>query len=128
MEWSQTYPGCTSMVPAARAFVRGMLGDSPRRHDAELVTAELVANSLRHTPSGDGGEVTVTVAVAPGRARIAVRDSGDGTRWQPFSGLPVDEDDHGRGLFIVFAHADKVGHDADADGQTMWAELTWSEQ
>lgn len=125
MEWSQTYPGCTSMVPAARAFVRGMLSDSPRQRDAELIASELVGNSMRHTPSGDGGEVTVTVAVEPGRARIAVHDAGAGD-WQSIPGLPSDEDDHGRGLLIVYQTADKVGHDVSEDGQTMWAELAWS--
>lgn len=127
MEWNQTYPGCASMVPAARAFVRAMVGGSPRREDAELITAELVANSLRHTPSGDGGEVTVIVKVAPGRARIAVHDSGDGRQWRPVPRIPGDEDDHGRGLLVVYSLADKVGHDADAGGQTMWVELTWTD-
>ncbi|GAA4393485.1 ATP-binding protein [Actinomadura verrucosospora] len=128
MEWSQTYPGCVSMVPVARAFVRAMVRKSPRREDAELIAAELVVNSLRHTPSGDGGEVTMLVKVAPGRARIAVHDSGDGRQWHPVPCIPEDEDGHGRGLLIVYSLADRVGHDADADGQTMWAELTWSDQ
>ncbi|NDU74060.1 ATP-binding protein [Actinomadura sp. DSM 109109] len=125
MEWSQTYPGCASMVPAARAFVRAMLSGSPRREDAELITAELVANSLRHTPSG---EVAVIVRVAAGRARIAVHDSGDGRQWHPVPRVPGDGEGHGRGLLIVYSLAEKVGHDADADGQTMWAELTWTDQ
>lgn len=128
MEWSQTYPGSASMVPVARAFVRAMLDDCPRQRDAELIVTELVANSLRYTPSGDGGEVTVTVTAEPGRARIAVHDSGDGRQWHPVHGIPEEEDDHGRGLSVVYAYADRVGHDADANGQTMWAELTWTEQ
>ena len=123
MEWSQTYPGLPSMVPAARAFVRGMLAHTPRWGDAELITSELVGNSLRHTASG---EVSVTVEVEPGRARISVRDAGDGTDWRPLPDVPADEDDHGRGLLIVYQYADKVGHDAADDGQTMWAELLWS--
>ncbi|MFG2085129.1 MULTISPECIES: ATP-binding protein [unclassified Spirillospora] len=125
MKWSQTYPGRPCMVPAARAFVRGMLADSPRGRDAELIASELVGNSLRHTASGDGGEVTVTVEVEPGHARITVRDAGAGD-WQPLPGVPPDEDDHGRGLLIVYHTADKIGHDVTEDGQTTWAELTWS--
>ena len=125
MEWSQTYPGCPSMVPAARAFVRAMLADCPRWRDAELIASELVGNSLRHTASGDGGEITVTVEVESGHARIAVHDAGAGD-WQPFPGDPSDEADHGRGLLIAYQIADKIGHDVTKDGQTMWAELTWS--
>ncbi|SNR91738.1 ATP-binding protein [Actinomadura mexicana] len=40
----------------------------------------------------------------------------------------MEEDDHGRGLLVVYTYADKVGHDASAGGRTMWAELTWNEQ
>ena len=128
MEWSQTYPGSASMVPAARAFVRAMLDDCPRQRDAELITTELVANSLRYTTGTRSSEITVTVTTGPGRARIAVHDSGDSRQWHPVHGIPEEEDDHGRGLSVVYASADKVGHDADANGQTMWAELTWSTQ
>lgn len=126
MEWSQTYPGCTSMVPAARAFVRGMLRDTPRLRDAELVATELASNAIRHTPSGDGGEFTVTVEVEPGHARIAVHDAGNGD-WESLPGVPSDEDDHGRGLLIVYRTADKIGHDVTEDGQVLWAELAWGD-
>lgn len=124
MEWSQTYPGRTSMVPAARAFVRGMLPDSPRAADAELIAAELVANSIRHTPSGGDGEITITVAAENNRARIAVSDSGTGAWSRPPNTETLG--DYGRGLILVDAIADKVGHDVTDTGQTMWAELTWS--
>lgn len=126
MEWTQTYPGLPSMVPAIRAFVRGLLGDTPRTDDAELVACELVTNSLRHTPSGaDGGNVAVTVTVRPGFARIAVSDSGTGVWATPPT--PDDIAEYGRGLLIVSTHADKFGHDADGDGQTAWAEFEWRE-
>jgi anti-sigma regulatory factor (Ser/Thr protein kinase) len=124
MEWSQTYPGLLAMVPATRAFVRGLLAGTPRVDDAETVIAEFAANALQHTPSGKpGGAFTVTVTVQPGWARIAVSDPGDGG----WSRVPADESlgDYGRGLILVEAVADKVGHDVHDDGQTVWAELTW---
>ncbi|WP_267900383.1 ATP-binding protein [Actinomadura spongiicola] len=113
------------MVPAIRAYVRGLLTDSPRVDDAELVVAELAANSLQHTPSGEGGHLSVTVEVGPGRTRIAVSDSGAGDWSRPDATETLG--DYGRGLILVDALADKVGHDITATGQTMWAELTWTE-
>ena len=126
MEWTQTYPGLPFMVPAVRSYVRGLLNGSPKQADAELIASELVGNAIRHTPSGGpGGQVAITVAIRPGWARIAVSDAGTGewTRPTPAEALG----DYGRGLVLVDALADKVGHDVSEDGQTMWAELTWSE-
>ncbi|GAA3965968.1 ATP-binding protein [Actinomadura viridis] len=128
MVWSQTYPGHKVMVPAARAFVRAMLNGVPRTDDAELVAAELVANSLRHTPSGQaGGSFEVSVSVRRGWARIAVSDEGAGD-WRPCADRPADDEEYGRGLLIIEAYADKVGHDVGGRGQTMWAEFTWPDE
>jgi anti-sigma regulatory factor (Ser/Thr protein kinase) len=124
MEWSQTYPGLASMVPAIRAFVRAMLINCPRLDDAELITSELATNSLRHTPSSDGGDLTVTVTTEPGFARIAVTDQGEGGWKRPIS-VSGEGEENGRGLWIVDFLADKVGHEIAEDGQTMWAELNW---
>ncbi|KAB2348359.1 ATP-binding protein [Actinomadura rudentiformis] len=125
MEWTLTYPGLPAMVPAARAFVRAMLEETPRAEDVELVTSELVANSLRHTPAGlSGGTFTVAVTVRHGWARVAVTDSGSGD-WRHAASRPGDDEEYGRGLLIVEVCADKAGHDVAEDGQTMWAEFTW---
>lgn len=125
MEWTQTYPGHPSMVPAVRAFVRAIMDDSPRGPDAESVVAELAANSIEHTPSGGpGGVITLAVAVRPGWARVAVSDAGTGAWTRPAA--PDAVGDYGRGLVLVDAFADKVGHDVHGEGQTMWAEFGWS--
>lgn len=124
METSVTFPGLPAIVPSARRFVCGILAGSPRAEDMELITAELVSNAIRHTPSGqDGGEFTLRVRAEPGWARLEVFDTGTG-EW----GGPRDasyEDEYGRGLAIVAALADKLGHDVRAGGQTVWAEITW---
>ena len=124
METSVTFPGVVAIVPAARLFVRGILADSPRAADAELIAAELVTNAIRHTPSGEpGGQFTVSIWSKPGWTRIEVADDG-ASQWHP---LPGDtEDEYGRGLTIVAALAERFGHDADSSGaQTAWAEVTW---
>ena len=124
METAVTFPGLPAIVPSARRFVRGILAGSPRAGDLELITAELASNAIRHTPSGqEGGEFTVTVRTEPGWARIEVSDSGTGEWSAPQDGTLDDE--YGRGLAIVAALADKLGHDIRAGGQTVWAEINW---
>ena len=127
METSVTFPGLPAIVPSARRFVRGILADSPRAEDMELITAELASNAIRHTPSGqDGGEFTLTVRAEPGWARIEVSDTGTGEWAGPRDA--ADDDEYGRGLAIVAALADKLGHHVRADGQTVWAEINWQER
>jgi anti-sigma regulatory factor (Ser/Thr protein kinase) len=104
--------------------VRGILVGSPRAEDVELITAELVSNAIRHTPSGqDGGEFTLTVRTEPGWARVEVSDAGTGEWNGPRDAS--EDDEYGRGLAIVAALADKFGHDVRAGGQTVWAEVAW---
>jgi|HubBroStandDraft_6_1064221.scaffolds.fasta_scaffold815811_1 anti-sigma regulatory factor (Ser/Thr protein kinase) len=124
MDTAVTFPGLPAIVPSARRFVRGILGDSPRVDDMELIASELITNSIRHTPSGgDGGEFTVTVRTGPSWARVEVSDAGTG-QWHPHDGGRPD-DEYGRGLAIIAMLADKFGHDATPGGQTLWAEVHW---
>lgn len=124
METSVTFPGLPAIVPSARRFVRGILGDSPRTEDMELIASELIGNAILHSPSGqDGGQFTVTVRTGDGWARVEVSDTGTG-EWHPPEGSELDAE-YGRGLAIVAALADKFGHDVTLDGQTMWAQVGW---
>ena len=114
METSVTFPGVAAIVPAARRYVPGILADSPRVDDAELIAAELAANAIRHTPSGHaGGQFTVSIWSKPGWARIEVADGSAG-QWHPLRGDTNDE--YGRGLAIVAALADRLGHDVTSGG------------
>jgi anti-sigma regulatory factor (Ser/Thr protein kinase) len=81
VETSVTFPGLPAIVPSARRFVRGILARSPRTDDMELITAELVSNAIRHTPSGrDGGEFTLTVRTGSGPRLAAPRAYGPSRR------------------------------------------------
>ena len=126
METAVTFPGLPAIVPSVRKFVRGILVDSPCGEDMELIAAELVGNAIRHSPAGqDGGEFTVTVRTGQGWARIEVSDTGTG-EWNAPQSADLDAE-YGRGLAIVAALADKLGHDITASGQTIWAETAWTE-
>ena len=124
MDWRVSVPGVPAVVGIARRLVRAALDGSPRADDAELIVSELVTNAIRHTPSGDtDASVSVRITHGPGWARIEVRDLGDAHWARP--ALTGDQDEHGRGLAIVAALADKAGHAPENGGQVSWAELSW---
>jgi serine/threonine-protein kinase RsbW len=126
VETAVTFPGLPAIVPSVRKFVRGILADSPRAEDMELIVAELASNAIRHSPAGqDEGEFTVTVRTGRGWGRIEISDAGTG-EWHAPQGADLDAE-YGRGLAIVAALADKLGHDITATGQTVWAEVGWTE-
>jgi anti-sigma regulatory factor (Ser/Thr protein kinase) len=105
----RVFPGRADQAGQARRWVRALLpeGCELAADDAELVLAELFANAIRHTRSGDEGG-TVTVAVDAG-GFIHVHDLG--TVGQPACpGLAAAAPDglrllevSGRGLPIVAA-------------------------
>ena len=119
-----TYPGRADQVRHVRRAIARHLAGCPAADDAVLIASELASNAIRHTPSGqDGGEFTLTVRTEPGWARVEVSDAGTG-EWSPPRG-GSDDEEYGRGLAIVAALADKLGHDIRASGQTVWAEVIW---
>lgn len=123
-QWTQTYPGIPSMVPVARAFVRAMFVGSPHADDAELVVSEFATNSLLHTASST---IRVDVQSKPGWARIAVADQGSLADWRREDTVDEALDEHGRGLLLVDALADRWGYEVGDSGQMMWAEFVWTE-
>jgi len=68
--------------------------------------------------------LTITIRSGTGWARIEVSDIGTG-EWHPQPGDGEPGAEYGRGLAIIGAVADNVGHDVQSDGQTLWAEVAW---
>jgi anti-sigma regulatory factor (Ser/Thr protein kinase) len=108
--------------------VRVVLGDRhPLLADIALGVSELATNAIQHTPSGDGGKVTVRL-VAVGRL-IRLEVTNDGTTGS--GPLARDDDDaadaddaeNGRGLLIVAAIASTWGVVEDTVTTTVWAEF-----
>src|SRR5258708_5909662 len=83
--------------------------ESPERLcKIELVTSELVTNSILHSRSGDSGKVTVLVIDLGARVRVEVVDEGsdkDAHMRSAEAGLA----DHGRGLWLVQQFASSWG-------------------
>ena len=84
-------PGDPAFCPDLRGRIRRSLTGFPHAAaDAELVVAELFANACRHSLSGDGGKVTVTLAgLRTGLVLVTVTDQGP--RPDPATGRPASQ-------------------------------------
>ncbi|MDT0327607.1 ATP-binding protein [Nocardiopsis lambiniae] len=125
------FPGLPGQIAYARRFVARHLGDCPDPTTATLLTSELATNAITHSASGrETGKFEVCVHRAPGWARVEVRDLGNLKETpRPQHRDPYDTAEHGRGLDLVEALADKWGSEARQDGmgRQVWFELTWEE-
>ncbi|MGP3970879.1 ATP-binding protein [Streptomyces sp. 6N223] len=89
--------------------------------NAQLVVSELVTNALRHTRSQT---VACELRLAGPLLRIAV--AGDGSGPSEVPGEAGEEDEGGRGLFLVCALSEGWGVRPRDSGQghVVWADLT----
>ncbi|XIE80582.1 ATP-binding protein [Streptomyces sp. SBR177] len=132
--WRVRLPHTTAAVPIARALVRTALTavEGPEqaaadRDTAELLTAELVANAVRHTPGDEPIELVVELLPAPGGCQIEVHDGRPPVPGEPACSdpaVPVDPwQEHGRGLLLIRALSSDCGHRPTAHGKAVWFTL-----
>jgi anti-sigma regulatory factor (Ser/Thr protein kinase) len=99
------FDGVAASVPAARHWVRDVLGFFPGLPadlvaDALTCVSELATNAVTHTVSGQGGgRFTACVEVGDRHVTVEVIDQGAATTPEATCGNGTDE--HGRGLFIA---------------------------
>ncbi|WSQ10570.1 ATP-binding protein [Streptomyces sp. NBC_01231] len=90
--------------------------------DLETIAGELVANAVEHSGSH---AITVTCALSARSATISVTDEGGGTRMPMAPAVPPPPDqEHGRGLLITDALADRWGTRRSVGELTVWAEVS----
>jgi anti-sigma regulatory factor (Ser/Thr protein kinase) len=89
--------------------------------DLETIAGELVANALEHSGSH---AITLTCALSARSAAISVTDEGRGIVAVAPPAPPGPEQEHGRGLLITDALADRWGTRRTSGGLTVWAEVT----
>jgi anti-sigma regulatory factor (Ser/Thr protein kinase) len=118
-----TLPGASRSVRHLRQFAGDLLGaDHPRLDDIQLCLTEKFGNAIRHSRSGEGGWVTITLAAGSGVVRTEVTDDGGQGRPDMTRALdPLTE--NGRGLMLLAALSERWGYDEDAGGTTVWAEF-----
>jgi anti-sigma regulatory factor (Ser/Thr protein kinase) len=123
MCWRRAFPGRAEQAAAVRRFVSCLLTGSPYADDAVHVVAELTANAICHSRSGEpGGLLVVQVRRWRGGGSIAVTDQGGPT--EPHLGDPDPYAGHGLGLRLVAATATWWGWRGDATGRTVTAIFT----
>lgn len=132
--WRIALPHSAAAVPIARALIRAVLasidsdsdsGAPADRDTAELLTAELVANAVEHTPGDE--PVELVVELLPTGCQVEVHDSdpappGDLSRPEPGS-APDPWQEHGRGLLLIRTLSSSCGHRMTERGKAVWFTL-----
>ena len=121
-------PGTPESASAARSMTRQLLGEGhPSAETVQLVVSELVANAIVHSKSGaPGGTVTVALCPGPGGILVQVRDDG-GPSEPHLSGVATEGGngaEHGYGLLLVDALADRWGTISSPDGRITWCRIS----
>lgn len=129
--WQREFSGTAAQVRAARMFAEDLLADCPARDDAGLIVAELAANAIQWSRSGDLGGVFV-LQVTRNRRWVQVAITDQGSAGEPIT-LEVELDaldgltEHGRGLACVEAVADSAGSYRTVRGaRVVWARLRFT--
>ena len=114
----------------ARRAVAEALADrvgEPVLADAQLLTSELVTNSVRHSRMPDADDVIVRLRIWQDRCRLEVEDSGHEGVIGPRKPDPVHG--CGMGLNLVQALSERWGLVRAADGPTrVWAQLRFGDR
>lgn len=120
-------PGTPESAGAARSIARQLLGEGhPAVETVQLVVSELVTNAIVHSKSGaPGGTVTVALCPGPGGVLVQVRDDG-GPSEPRLTGVAAEGGngaEHGYGLLLVDALADRWGTISSPDGRITWCRV-----
>lgn len=131
--WRIDLPHSPAAVPLARAMIRAVLVElgqeaRPERETAELLTAEVVANAVEHTP---GGRIELCVELLPRGFQVEVHDQGQDVPIGlnlliPALPDPPRTDDlaeHGRGLILIRALSADSGCRLTGTGKAVWFTL-----
>ncbi|WP_460305374.1 ATP-binding protein [Actinocorallia aurea] len=102
------------------AHLAGRLAEPEEIDTLRLLTSELATNALKH--GGATGIVRVALLRSPSGLRVEVTDEGGGV---PECRTASDDDEDGRGLFLLDALARSWGHAPGFDGRgtTVWFEI-----
>ncbi|MFC7326877.1 ATP-binding protein [Marinactinospora rubrisoli] len=118
------FPGHRNQIAHVRSFVAYCLEGCSRVEDAVLLASEVATNAIKHGASGKWHVgFLVGILHEPRRTvRISVHDAGGGDT--PTLKLAVPEDEEGgRGLFLVDLIASRWGVTEGLLKQAVWFEL-----
>jgi len=124
--YSQSFPCEPATAGTSRRLVRQVLavwGLDRIADRAELTVTELIANATRHTSCPEIRLVIRRLASAQVRLGVVDREPSR----LPVLGSAADDDESGRGLFLVDKIADRWGYDLHGSGGRLWAKEVWAE-
>ena len=109
-------------IPRARRELACLAGDVDdlTLRNTRLLVSELVTNSIRHVPAGDGDRIELIIERADGRVRVEVADRGPG--FEPAPRTEASTASSGWGLHIMAKLAARWGVEVDG-GSRVWFEL-----
>ncbi|MEV0493989.1 ATP-binding protein [Streptomyces atratus] len=128
--WRVALPHSTAAVPIARALIRTALTDIGASADSinttELLTAELVANAVKHTAGDDPIELVVELLETGCQVEVHDRDPAPpGDLSRPGPGSHQDPwQEHGRGLLLIRTLSSSCGHRTTEHGKAVWFTLS----
>ncbi len=122
--------GCRESARQAREYVREKLGsDHPALGDVTLLVSELVANSVVHSESKNGGKVTLAIADCFDRIHVDVVDAGGKTAPQVSARASGDMAESGRGLMFVDMLSDRWDvYEHDTGQRTVWFQVKYQRE
>ena len=80
MRWCKVFPGQEDQITEAASFVAQLLGSHPDGDGIARCAAELAANAIRHTATGQDGFFATEVTWTGQTVRVAVSDGGASRR------------------------------------------------
>jgi hypothetical protein len=131
MRWCKVFPGQEDQIPEVATFVAHLLGSHPDRDPIASCAAELAANAIRHTASGQDGFFATEVTWTGQTVQVAVSDDGADT--VPFTGpstgpftapaatWSVSQPEHGLGALARMSS--RWGTEGDYRGRVVWAQF-----
>ena len=127
MRWCKVFPGQEDQITEAASFVAQLLGSHPDGDGIAHCAAELAANAIRHTATGQDGFFATEVTWTGQTVRVAVSDGGASTGpvTAPNGTRPAAGPEHG--LALLARLSSRWGTEGDYRGRVVWAQFLASE-
>jgi hypothetical protein len=123
MRWCKVFPGQEDQITEAASFVAQLLGSHPDGDGIARCAAELAANAIRHTATGQDGFFATEVTWTGQTVRVAVSDGGASTVpvTAPNGTRPAAGPEHG--LARLARLSSRWGTEGDYRGRVVWAQF-----
>lgn len=116
------HPRCVALARAELLKALAEWGLSEIEYSAATVVSELVTNAVLHARAPRGREIETRFSCRGSVLRIEVHDAADE---RPEKRRPDANAEHGRGLLLVTAMADRWGvYERVGVGKAVWAEIS----